>query len=230
MTYKYLIYIALHKRLKITRVVFENLKKLQEDFDFMVFGICSTREEAELCHEFNFDYGIEENYPLGRKMNRGLLEAMRYDFEYLMQLGSDDLITHELFDVYQDMDDDYWGVNQVYVVEPSSERAKRVTYGGVENPIWHPFGAGRVFKKTVLEKVLLHEDLWDDKQEKLLDNHSDLTMLKAGYRAKIYKHNFIGIIDIKSDVNIWSFDEVSGEEFNYTKIEPYLCRLADLIE
>lgn len=223
--YKYLVLIALHKRLDITRVVFENLKKLQEDFDFMVFGICSSREEAELCHDFNFDYCIEDNYPLGRKMNKGLLEAMKFDFEFLMQLGSDDIITYDLFDVYQEIDKSYWGVNQIYLVEPSTNRAKRVTYGGASNPIWHPFGAGRVFKKEALEKVLLHDDLWDDKQEKLLDNYSDGIMMKHGYLPSIYVHNFIGIIDIKGKENIWGFDEVDGEEFSYEKIEPYLCSL-----
>lgn len=224
--YKYLILIALHKRLEITRVVFEHLKSLQKDFDFMVFCICSNEDEAMLCHDYNFDYCIEDNYPLGRKMNKGLLEAMKFDFEYLMQLGSDDIITHQLFEVYDEIEDDYFGVNDIYLVDPENKRAKRFIYGGRHNPIWHPFGAGRVFKKEVLEKVLLHDDLWDDKQEKLLDSHSDMVMLKNKYRAKIIKHNFIGIIDIKSKENLWSYDDCwEGEELSYKLLEPYVCTL-----
>lgn len=226
--YKYLILIALHERLPITRMVFEHLKGLQKEFDFMVFGICSTREEAELCHEYYFDYCIEENYPLGRKMNRGLLEAMKFDFEYLMQLGSDDLITRELFEIYDSLDLDYFGVNTYHAVDIEGRRAKKFTYGGKWNPIWHPIGAGRVFKKEVLEKVLLHEDLWEDKAQKLLDNKSDMVMLGQGYRAKIVKHNGVGIIDIKSDTNIWSYDELGDcEAVPFETVEEHLCTLAN---
>lgn len=226
--YKYLILIALHKRLPVTRVVFEHLKELQKDFDFMVFGICSAQDEAELCHEFGFDYCIEENDPLGRKMNRGLLEAMKFDFQFMMQLGSDDLITRELFEIYNNLHLDYFGVNSYHAVDLEGKRAKKFTYGGVHNPIWHPVGAGRVFRKRVLEKILLHEDLWEDKAQKLLDNSSDIVMLKNGYRAEIIKYTGVGIIDIKTDENIWPYDSLgSCEDVPFETVEKHLCTLVN---
>lgn len=219
---KILFFIAIHKRLPVVRQCFDNLANLQKTFNISVFCVCSDIVEAELCSSYDFDFTIEENHPLGRKLNKGLRAAMDLDFTHLIQLGSDDIITADLLNKYVKLSaEDYFGINKFIAVDIENKRAKLWTYGSETQGglINHPIGAGRVFSKKALKDVLSRTDLWEDERQKVLDGDSDLTMIKNGYRALIVPVEFIGIIDIKTDDNIWGFDEIGGVAFDYEQVK-----------
>jgi len=217
---KYLFFIALYKRLEITRKVFNNLKKLQKNRDFNVFCVCSNSDEADLAFEFGFDWMIEENFPLGRKFNRGLYEAMKLDFTHLIQLGSDDIITEDLLEVYDNVDADYFGIRSSHIMKDGKVKTWTLYE---DNDILSPIGAGRVFKKEVLKKVLKERRLWRDDQQKGLDGHSDTQMMLSGFRCHLVPFKGVGTIALKSDVNIWKFEDIKeAKEVEYSVIEKYL--------
>ena len=220
---QFLFYIAIHKRLPIVRKCLENLSNLQKKFNMNVFCVCSANDEAAMCAEFGFDWTIEDNFPLGRKMNKGIRQAMDFEFTHLIQLGSDDIITEALMDKYVKLaHEDYFGINSFIAVDLETKRAKYWLYGTKAAPINHPIGAGRVFSRKALEDVLSKTDLWEDDRQKVLDGQSDITMIKYGYRATIVPIDFIGIVDMKTSDNIWPFDNTIGEPFDYESVKEFV--------
>ena len=218
---KYLFFIALYKRLEVTNKCFKNLAKLQEDNNMNVFCVCSNLDEANLCNSYGFDYTIEENFPLGRKFNRGLKEAMKLDFTHLIQLGSDDIITQDLLDAYDGVDDAYFGINRYHVT--NGKEAKFWIYGWNGQEIYSPIGAGRVFKKETLETALKGGDLWPGDACKGLDGLSDTNMMLRGFRCKLIKFDGVGIIDMKTEENLHSYEDVKQcEEVDIKMLEKWL--------
>jgi len=217
---KYLFFIAVYKRLEITRKCFENLKALSSKFDINVFCVCSSVDEAELCNEFGWDWTIAENFPLGAKFNSGLKEAMNFDFDRLIQIGSDDIITEDLLIKYREVDAPYFGIRRAFITNGESAKIWDVYE---TNKIHSPIGAGRVFTRETLLEVLKKGDLWPNEIRRGLDGASDTQMMIRGFRCKLIDFEGIGIISLKSDVNIWKFEDMNNcGEVEMKDLEPYL--------
>jgi hypothetical protein len=75
-----------------------------------VLGIISEEDYKSRCKAHDVAWTFFENQPLGAKKNHGLKVALSKDWDYLMELNSDDLIKNELLDLYDTMSDDYLGV------------------------------------------------------------------------------------------------------------------------
>jgi hypothetical protein len=74
------------------------------------------------------------------------------------------------------------------------------------------FGLARCFRRDVLEKV---GDLWPDGANKGLDNASHFKLARHGvFGKRILTHTPVAV-DIKSEVNIWSFDHLQGAEISF---------------
>ena len=218
---RYLFFIAVYKRLKVTRKCFENLAKLQKDNDIQVFCVCSNLDEASLCYEFGFDYMITENIPLGRKFNRGLKEAMKFNFTHLIQLGSDDIITQDLLDAYNGVDAAYFGINRYHLT--NGKEAKFWIYGHEGQEIFSPIGAGRVFTKGILIDTLSIGKLWSDDICMGLDGNSDTNMMLRGFRCELIDFEGVGIIDMKTEENLHSYEDVKGcEDVDIKILEEWL--------
>jgi hypothetical protein len=54
-----------------------------------------------LCQKYGIEFLMYENIPLGKKKNAGLDVVIKKDFDYLIELGSDDIICNELLDYYE---------------------------------------------------------------------------------------------------------------------------------
>lgn len=139
--------IALWKRPEITRIVFENIKKLPVD------PICvySEDESRELCEEFGFESYFFENDPLGKKLNFGVERALESQWDYMMQIGSDDLVNVELFDYYKPFIEDKtlaFGIGCIYFYDIPSGRTAIVNGSQV-------FGCGRMIHRNVLDGKVL---------------------------------------------------------------------------
>lgn len=208
-----ILFIALYKRREITRICFEAIKALKTKVD--VFCVCSCDEDVDLCQEYGFDYCVTENRPLGRKMNFGLKFLRNKRFEYMMQLGSDDIITDDIFELYRECFERkelYFGIKDYYMADMERELCKYWV-----NDVNHPIGAGRVIHRDVLREM--NYQLWPEQINKGLDTHSDINLKKHGFNCKIIDtKKFPYVIDLKSDENIHSYDSIQGEDvdYNYT--------------
>ena len=180
-------------------MVLDNLfiLKKKSDFEIDVFCVYTEEEDGELARGYGFEADFEPNKPLGRKFNWGLSEAMKYDFDYLIQCGSDDIITQDYLDYIRpelEAGTPYFGVKTLYNINPERKLMKKWTYD-----VNHPCGLGRCFSKETLRRVLKETELWPSDINRGLDTYSDVNMIKSGFRCKLLPHNKPMMYCLKSE-------------------------------
>lgn len=100
-----LFFLACWKRPEITEICFLGLQRLKaydpDRFRVTALAVISEESMIPLCEKYGINYLMHENKPLGKKKNAGLNECFRYDWDYLVELGSDDLLRSEILDAYE---------------------------------------------------------------------------------------------------------------------------------
>lgn len=144
-----------------------------------------------------------KNKPLGLKLNAGIEYALEnYKFDFMMNLGSDDLIHPAIFDVYATYCEEYefFGLDKVYFFNIlTKELALTVPY------LW---GAGRLISRKILEKIRFRGDfLYKSDFSRGLDcNSIDKVQALCGIKYKqVETNDFPYLVDIKSEVGINDF-------------------------
>lgn len=207
-----LIFLAVWKRPKITELCFLGIERLKEhpDYDIETLAVISEYEMITLCEKYNVHYVFHDNNPLGKKKNFGLQEAKKFNFDYLMEIGSDDLILSELLDTYKSINHDFFGIRDIVYLNSETGECRRKIGSST-------YGAGRMMSRKLLEKVNFR--LWRDDLNRGLDNYSIISVMRKriGY-MQIKDGEFPMVIDIKSKDNIWRFDENLGVEFDKKKL------------
>lgn len=215
---KLLTFIPIWKRLEITRLCFEGLKRTYKEapkgFEFQTVIAASNEADAALAESYGFDVVMCENKPLGRKFNKGLEYALEaYNWDYLFQLNSDDLLSTDFWGMFQDFFSKklfFFGVDKVYFYDSESRSIREFTYA---------MGCGiRFIRRDIVEKAGYIEkengmrfELWDNHLNGGLDHNSTDNILS---RAKMMPHfarskvaQRPSVIDIKSETNIHPFSE-----------------------
>lgn len=211
---KLLVYLAVWKRPEITELCFLGLNRLRKHpgFDIEVLAVISEEEMIPLCERYNVNHTFHSNTPLGKKKNYGLSAARNFHFDYILEIGSDDLILNELLDLYQVYIGvfDFFGVKDVAYIDSASGSCRRLQSNGT-------YGAGRMIRRDILEKTDFK--LWDENIDRALDNNSvyRLQRMGIGYRH-IQSGSFPMVIDVKSDINIWKFNHLVGIEYDINNI------------
>ena len=216
---KILIYTALWKRPFITQICFEGIERLRQHPDFEIEALAVISEESmiPLCESYNVKWFMHKNEPLGQKKNAGLQHAKQFEFDYLLEIGSDDLILNELLTDYKKYIGTYnfFGISDAAYINSDGGECRRLISKST-------YGAGRMISRSVLDK--LKWKLWNDKLNRGLDNNSVFNIQKSGYRYhKVEPMAFPGVVDIKSRENIWKFNYFLGVEYN---IEEILSRVS----
>jgi hypothetical protein len=208
---KILILLPVWKREAITKICFANLKELQKKFDIEVLCVVSEQWSKIEAFKHGFRYVEAPNECLGTKMNIGIKKALEYKFDYLMNLGSDDIITEELFKCYEPFfknDIQFFGSTRLTFLDSESKEAVEYDYKGM-------MGAGRCIRRDVLEKTLKRGDIYDKIQCGLDMNSAS----KFRCSQTEIENPFRTIIDIKSKVNIWDYEVMSlkGKKIDFEK-------------
>jgi len=206
---KILILLPIWKREAITKICFDNLKELQKDFNIEVLCIVSEQWSKLLAFEYGFKYVKASNECLGTKLNIGVKESLKYDYDYLMNLGSDDIITKELlfhYEKYFNNNHPFFGSTRLTFVNSKEKTLKTCDYQVM-------IGAGRCIRRDVLKETLERGDLYD-KIDKGLDLNS---MSKFRCMMSEIKNPFDTIYDIKSDINIWTYDNIGGDGVEFER-------------
>lgn len=205
---KLLIFLAVWKRPKITELCFLGIERLKNhpDYDIETLAVISEIEMVPLCKKYNVNFVFHDNLPLGKKKNFGLQEAKKFDFDYLMEIGSDDLILTELLDQYKQIKHDFFGIRDIAYLNSETGECMRKTGSTM-------YGAGRMISRALLEKVKFK--LWKDHLNKGLDNNSVHSIMRnrIGY-MQVKSSEIPMVIDVKSKDNIWKFDRSLGVEYS----------------
>jgi hypothetical protein len=211
---KILIYLALWKRPKITELCFMGINRLRQspDFDIQVLAVASEPEMLPLCEKYNVNVISHTNLPLGKKKNFGLQAAKSFQFDYLMEIGSDTLVLNELLDSYKEMIGvhHFFGISDCAFICSETRACRRV--GGAST-----YGGGRMISRAALQQM--EWKIWPDELSKGLDNASVRKLAMGGFwYQQVKKKELPLVFDIKSEVNIWAFNHLDGVEFDVNRL------------
>lgn len=214
MRIKVLIYLAVWKRPEITELCFQGIDRLRghPDFDIDALAVISEKEMESLCDQYAIRYVTHPNLPLGKKKNFGLNACEKLPFDYLMEIGSDDLVLNDLLDAYRPLIGkwDFFGVRDIAYVDSVTGACRRYTSSK------STYGAGRMISRKALQMV--NWKLWRDDLNKGMDNNSVMNLAKAGVFYKfIPLSEYPMVIDVKSKDNIWPFNHLLGNEYSLSE-------------
>lgn len=152
-----------------------------------------------------YDYCECENRPLGRKKNYGLHYALEnFKWDYLMDMGSDDVYTDVMWMLYEEMFKvkiPYFGLRNLYVYDYLTDSAMFVN-GYHINKLDEitAIGPGRCVRRDV---VLKNYPLWDDEAPFGMDGYSDYKIQKSGVRCDVIDNkNTPTVCDVKSGISL----------------------------
>lgn len=148
---KILFFLAVWRRPEITELCFMGLQRLMKHRPSQALAIISEESMIPLCEKHGILYVMAENEPLGRKKNVGLNAAMKMDFDYLIELGSDDVILNDIFEKYAPMmkkGEDFFGSNRLLFVDTSTGNSR--DYEAKEAQYGYGWGLGRAMSRKML--------------------------------------------------------------------------------
>lgn len=205
---KLLIFLAVWKRPEITEICFMGIQRLQKapGFQISAFAVISEVEMIPLCEKYGIDWCMTKNSPLGAKKNYGVKQALRHDFDYMIEIGSDDLLKNEVLDAYQ-WDAPVLSLLEFVLIDTEKGKCKLLSSNIPK------FGAGRALRRDVIEKG----DLWHEKKNRGMDNSSSIRMAVNGFMQRGVKWNFPLAVALKSDTNLWSYRQMRGSKYPLDK-------------
>jgi len=188
------------------------------EIEVMVAG-SEGKVSRELVASFAFHYIEVRNQPIGRKANRRLMACKKLKPDYVLFLGSDDVVSPKTFEYMLGLMGQ--GIDEIvnmdlYYYDAVSKKAVH-SIGYVNQRQGEPMAVGRVVSKRVLDGVDWR--LWSDHIFRGLDGVSRDRLKSAPHDRHEYrlKDEGLMIIDIKTPANITKF----VMRPNYTEIPFY---------
>lgn len=224
---------AVWKRKEIFEMFAKGIKVLQEKTD-IEYGIFISGSEGsvskKMVQKHGFTYIEIPNDPLAAKVNASVYASQDMNPDYILCIGSDDIITPELMKVYETYmrkGIDFIGVTDFYFYDTVSKKA--AYWGGYRDQrrAGHTAGAGRLISSRLMK--LWNWGPWENKDSKVLDNsmQTKLKITKHSIATFSLKEKGVLALDIKSATNMTPFNLWDNTQFIDTNIIkknfPYVC-------
>ena len=154
-----------------------------------------------------YTYIETSNYPLSEKMNKTIIKAKELQCDYVLCLGSDDIITVDLLHKYYEYMQggyDYVGLLDFYFYDTITKKA--LYWAGYNDKRrGQTCGAGRMLSSWLLDKIDWR--LWTGSVNKGLDSNMANTLKNIPHRATTLKLKDLNLyaVDIKSEYNVTPF-------------------------
>ena len=204
-----LAYTQLWKRPELTKLVFDQINSIS-DVEIFPFAVLSEEPMKKLCEDHGVKWCYAPNNPLSNKHNIGLRESLKYDWDYCLSFGSDDLISHRIFEVYGESIEsrcDFVGLNDMWFY--SKGKLKKHHYKGSDAS----YGAGRLISRRLADK--LNGNIWHiNGLITRIDTDSRDIIKKAGFKHTIIRTDLPVVVDVKTEVNLWTYDHWDGIPMN----------------
>lgn len=192
------------------------VKSNSKEFDILVFFVYSKEdpflnEIIDLISEFKApNKKIEHsNMFLGAKMNSGIEFITSFEYDYLMNLGSDDLIHADLLKLYKPyikQEADIIGIDSC-VFYANEKEILLLKYYNQDRAI----GAGRLISRNAINTILADgKTVYSSYMQRGLDSDSAINLNNLGFEETVLSVDFPYIVDIKSDININSFEQLKN--------------------
>lgn len=207
--------IPLWKRPEVTKFCFDGMEKLisESKHEINVSCVLSEPEFIPLCEEYGFNWVFELNEPVGNKINTGIKSTLKYSYDYLMMMNSDDIVKVELIDKYYEPFfeslNPYFGVDKVTYVNFKTKEAREFEYE------YSVLGIAKMVRRDVVDK--LKGNLYSEKLNKGLDDHFMDRMISIKVYPSFVKYEGQLAMDFKSETNIWPWEHFQhrGKKVEY---------------
>jgi len=191
------------QRPEIFKICLAGIKRLvnhdKKRFNIRPFFMVSESWAAAELIKLKYDFVYVTNDPLGAKKNAGIKYALEnYQFDYIMEIGSDDLLTSGYLDLIEPLLLE--GIQQLH---PSSVYFADARNGEVA--FWETnkvLGAGRCISRKAIETVTRRTTLWEPQGRRGMDTYSWRQLQNVGIGNHLINTRDVYALDIKSDVNI----------------------------
>jgi hypothetical protein len=204
-------------RPNITKIFRDNLLDIQNKtkdlFEFVNIVIDSDNSNYDIFKDHSsFIYHNHDNLPVSNKWNYGSSLCSSIDFDYIIIIGSDDILDESILIKYYEYmiaGYDFIGILDLYVYNILTDNL--YYWSGYSEPIrkGETIGLGRCLSKQLVKK--LNYNLWHNNKNKGLDSSMNTKINNLSNIKKItFYSKDIGICcDIKSETNITSFSKLS---------------------
>lgn len=177
-------------------------------FPIEAFAVISEASMIPLCEKYDVRWYMYKNDPLGEKKNVGLERAYKLDWDYMIELGSDDVLKTELLTAYTPHfgHKDVIGIGDFIMINTEDGACRRITERA------SAYGIGRAISRKVFDKV--GTAIWPWSANSLLDNRSTFFLNRHGFMdTRLVNGPYA--IDLKSAENIWPFNYLRGSEYDF---------------
>ncbi len=176
------------------------------DFEVLIAG-SEGRVSKKITDAWHWHYLETPNQPLGLKANLRLQACQKLKPDYVLFLGSDDIMSIKTFTfILKKMKQGFDEIApmDLYIYDALS---KRLVYsrGYINHRKGERLAIGRAIHKDVLDKI--NWTMWSNVLSRNLDGNSK-TLLNGVVRNPYYywlKENNLMIVDIKTEVNLSKF-------------------------
>jgi len=211
------VFTTLYKRPLITEICFLGLDRIRNEFsdlfDFRIYAIGEEDSFTDLCRKH--DIIFIRNSPdekLGEKIQGVVRYSMqeRPDFDYLMKIDTDDLITKNMLLKWVNLIDKEvpaFGSRDKYVIDVITGESKY--FEGYPNTQMSVSG-GKMIRADVVKA--LNGKICKPFLEKGIDYSIKLQLQKQEIQEELV--NTYGNIELKSPINIHGFDDLEGEQMS----------------
>ena len=153
---KILIVTAVYERHDLTEIVLNHYRNIKNNgwHDIQLLAVGSEGDKSrDLCILNGWDYIEHPNTPISQKFHHLFLHTQTYVFDFIILVGSDDLMSEEVITFYEtkiDRDTPYlFGLRDIYFYSiPHDATLHMEGY-----PFPQTIGAGRVFSRTLMERI-----------------------------------------------------------------------------
>lgn len=161
-----------------------------------------------MVEKHSFHYIEIPNQPLATKMNATILKAKEFNVNYVLCLGSDDIIHPDLMLKYIEQMEkgvDFIGVLDFYFLETTTKKC--LYWGGYRDSRRknHTCGAGRILSKNLLNKW--NWTVWKNKHSHILDSSMQEKLSVTPHTSCIFSLKDFDLygLDLKSETNMTKF-------------------------
>lgn len=203
---KILMLIPVWKRPEILRLFLRRMEAVKPDYAELKSLFILSPEDPDLNvieHMLQmYDCLYYPNDDLGEKLNAGITFALKTDWDYLMNIGSDNIYTPLLWEIYRDYfetREKYFSINDFYCYDIVNERACYFN-GFVDEEVLGGIGAGRMINRSILED---DPCIYRPHTSSGMDGFSAFYLSKKGHIQKIVPTEGRPVmLDIKTNTNI----------------------------
>lgn len=226
---KILTLIPIYKRPEITSICLANLHRFAAavpEWNLRVVCILSPEDEhlnqnERTVRRYGFKAIYYKNLPVADKLNAGIRYVhAHYDFDYLMNFGSDDLIHPDIAKLYRSYFDNgvrFFGINSLYFKEM---RTGRTIYFHTYNSNGS-IGAGRMIHRKIIDQFVREDmPMYEPGLDCGLDTSSAISIKRTTKDVDVIIESgeFPFIADLKTDTNINHFMYLECRERNIKEV------------